>query len=208
MDIGLEKTDVNYYIKRLWYLINKDHLHKDEANSLLKEEIVEQIKKEKRYKNFTKYFETLEEALRVIHFPYWNEVFEPIKVIEKVKFNLNIQGIYEIVNIKNNKRYIGLSQNINERWKQHKYELNYSRHHNVNLQNDWIKYGIKSFRFNVIQEIQNIDDLSYFERYWWENAIGEKYNDTSHMMPYKDYRIKFLEDKVAKLEKILRERRD
>lgn len=62
-----------------------------------------------------------------------------------------ICGIYEIVNIKNNKKYIGQSIDIKERWKRHKYELNTKIHFNEHLQNAWDKYGEESFQFNILE---------------------------------------------------------
>ena len=35
-----------------------------------------------------------------------------------------ISGVYAITNITNNKKYIGCSKNIYQRWRQHKYEAN------------------------------------------------------------------------------------
>lgn len=61
-------------------------------------------------------------------------------------------GIYMIENILNNKKYIGQSINISQRWKRHIYELNNNTHHNIKLQNSWNKYGSDSFSFNILEE--------------------------------------------------------
>ena len=59
-------------------------------------------------------------------------------------------GIYEIINIVNNKRYIGQSVNISARFRHHKNKLRKNEHRNLYLQNAWSKYGEENFVFNII----------------------------------------------------------
>lgn len=63
-------------------------------------------------------------------------------------------GIYRIINIQNNKIYIGSSITIERRWKEHLNKLRSNRHENQRLQNAWNKYGEKAFRFEVIENVQ------------------------------------------------------
>ena len=63
-----------------------------------------------------------------------------------------ICGVYKITNMVNGKFYIGSSNNIQNRWKQHKDKLNSEKHGNSYLQNAWNKHGEKNFRFEVIEE--------------------------------------------------------
>lgn len=76
-------------------------------------------------------------------------------------------GIYKIENIVNGKVYVGQSINIEQRWYNHKNELNGNRHCNLYLQNAWNKYGKDSFVFSVLEqcELNNIDEK---EIYWIE----------------------------------------
>ena len=87
-----------------------------------------------------------------------------------------ISGIYCIENIKNNKKYIGQSKNINDRWCKHKGELNRGVHDNDYLQNSWNKYGEENFRFYVL-EYCNIDELDKKEIYYIElhNTLDRDY---------------------------------
>lgn len=72
--------------------------------------------------------------------------------------------IYEIVNTKNNKRYIGqTTQTSSVRWSDHKYDLNTNRHDNPHLQNAWNKYGAKTFIFQVLSEAGNMKELNELE---------------------------------------------
>jgi group I intron endonuclease len=59
-------------------------------------------------------------------------------------------GVYQIVNTVNGKKYIG-SGDIKVRWKDHRLKLNKNIHKNSHLQSAWNKYGKDSFRFDVIQ---------------------------------------------------------
>lgn len=73
-------------------------------------------------------------------------------------------GIYCIENLINNKKYIGQSVDIEQRWYRHKYNLNNNNHQNVHLQNAWNKYGNKCFAFYILQEcdISELDDVETY----------------------------------------------
>jgi len=59
-------------------------------------------------------------------------------------------GIYQIVNVKNNKRYIGGTSKFYNRINQHKWSLRNNRHHSKYLQNDWNNFGENSFKFEIL----------------------------------------------------------
>lgn len=63
-----------------------------------------------------------------------------------------ICGIYKITNNINGKFYIGSSNDIKNRWYQHKKKLNSEEHGNPHLQKAWILYGGDNFVFEVIEE--------------------------------------------------------
>ncbi len=69
-----------------------------------------------------------------------------------------ISGIYRIVNVINNKSYIGSSKNIIRRWYFHKSALKNNRHHCIYLQRSWNKHGKDSFKFEIIAEIPFISE--------------------------------------------------
>lgn len=60
-------------------------------------------------------------------------------------------GIYKIVNVINNKFYIGSSKNLNKRFKIHLSELKNNRHNNFYLQKSFNKYGENNFKFEIIE---------------------------------------------------------
>lgn len=85
-------------------------------------------------------------------------------------------GVYCIENINTNKKYIGQSIDVNERWRKHVSELNNNSHHNDYLQKAWNKYGEDSFIFYVLEycDIEYLDEkeIYYIEIY---NTINRDY---------------------------------
>jgi group I intron endonuclease len=60
-------------------------------------------------------------------------------------------GVYKIVNLINNRIYIGSAKEFKGRWKQHYYSLKANKHSNKFLQSDYNKCGEDAFRFEVIE---------------------------------------------------------
>lgn len=72
-------------------------------------------------------------------------------------------GIYAIVNKTINKVYLGKSKHIEQRWKEHRANLNTNLHHNKELQEDWFKFGKDNFDFYILQECSEIE-IDYLEK--------------------------------------------
>lgn len=77
----------------------------------------------------------------------------------------SVSGIYVISNTKNGKIYIGQSENISERCKQHRRALNRGNHENCHLQRAWNKYGGKAFKFKILEHC-SIEQLDEREQYY------------------------------------------
>lgn len=86
--------------------------------------------------------------------------------------------IYMIINTINKKVYIGSTNNINNRFNNHKNELNRSIHHNEHLQNAWNKYGFDSFEFKTLAV------CSDSERNNCEQTFMDLYNSQNHDYGY------------------------
>jgi group I intron endonuclease len=78
---------------------------------------------------------------------------------------MNKIGVYKITNIRNNKVYIGSSNNILFRWEQHKILLRANRHYNPRLQKAWDTYGERSFQFKIIKRT-TLKKLLKVEQYY------------------------------------------
>ncbi len=85
-------------------------------------------------------------------------------------------GIYAISNNVNNKSYIGLTNNLNRRKREHFSKLRKNKHKNKHLQSAWNKYGEENFTFDVLKECE-IDDLDNWEKWFISsnNSSNRKY---------------------------------
>lgn len=90
-------------------------------------------------------------------------------------------GIYKITNLLNENAYIGLSVNIEKRWKDHTKRAfdPKSQEYNKTLYKAFRKYGLENFRFEVLEECQT-EDLNEREKYWitYFNTYHGGYNET------------------------------
>lgn len=67
-------------------------------------------------------------------------------------------GIYKIQNLVNGKTYVGSTRNkICYRWYCHKKTLRKNTHRNIRLQRAWNKYGESNFKFEILEEITNLN---------------------------------------------------
>lgn len=74
-------------------------------------------------------------------------------------------GIYEIINLINNKSYIGSSSDISRRFLSHQSKLKNLIHPNTHLQNAWNKYGENAFEFRILEACKK-DELLEKEQEW------------------------------------------
>lgn len=61
-----------------------------------------------------------------------------------------IVAVYQIVNVITNERYIGLSVDVNKRWRQHKAPSSWKNHPNILLYKAMQEYGLDKFRFQIL----------------------------------------------------------
>jgi group I intron endonuclease len=67
---------------------------------------------------------------------------------------MSTSGIYHIINLLNNKRYIGSSSNIQARFVTHRRQLDAGKHVNKHLQAAWVKYGTAAFDFCILEAVK------------------------------------------------------
>jgi group I intron endonuclease len=85
------------------------------------------------------------------------------------------QGIYKIINIVNNKFYVGSAVNFSRRKTRHFSELRTNKHFNNKLQNSWNKHGEKAFIFVVVEELELGVDILAAETVWLKEHVGKEY---------------------------------
>ena len=88
----------------------------------------------------------------------WNNkneerVKEYSKKSTKRRKEFSSPAIYKITNNKTSKIYIGQSTMVDIRWYSHKLDLRNNKHHVPQLQEDYDKYGMEAFVFEVIEEL-------------------------------------------------------
>lgn len=83
-------------------------------------------------------------------------------------------GIYKITNLINNHSYVGSATIIYERWSVHKNHLKNDKHHSIYLQRAVNKYGIDSFKFEILEECK-IEKLIEREQFYID-SIKPEYN--------------------------------
>ena len=64
-------------------------------------------------------------------------------------------GVYMIKCLINGKVYIGKSNDVKRRWREHKSRLKRNNHENEKLQYDWNEYGEDNFEFKLIENYDN-----------------------------------------------------
>jgi group I intron endonuclease len=89
-----------------------------------------------------------------------------------------MKGIYKITNVVDGKVYIGQTQNLINRKRNHFYWLGRNSHHNDHLQKTFNKYGKDKFIFEIIEET---DDLDNKELYWLNENGGLNSNKTYNL---------------------------
>jgi group I intron endonuclease len=85
------------------------------------------------------------------------------------------QGIYKIINVVNNKFYVGSAVSFRKRKARHFSELRNGKHNNRHLQAAWYKYGEQAFVFVVIETVEDRATLLDAENRWLKQHVGQKY---------------------------------
>jgi len=83
--------------------------------------------------------------------------------------------IYAIINIVNDKHYVGQASEKSKRFREHLKTLRGNYHCNVLLQRAYNKYGEDKFIFVVLEKLISCENLVEKEQYWI-NALNPAYN--------------------------------
>jgi len=75
-------------------------------------------------------------------------------------------GIYLITCLVTKDTYIGKSNNLNQRWCQHRHDLREGTHNNPELQRLYNEHGPKNFTMELLELVPNKEDLEAREVYW------------------------------------------
>lgn len=78
-------------------------------------------------------------------------------------YKINTCGIYKIVNKATGQCYVGQSQRVEKRIKEHFRLLRWNKHQNQHLQNSYNKYGAENFYGSIEVECSDLEDLDNLE---------------------------------------------
>jgi len=93
-----------------------------------------------------------------------------VEEMKRIEESRPICGIYMITNLVNRKCYIGRSADIHRRWQTHRC----GRDGSMAITRAFRKYGIKRFRFKIIEECSE-KDLRWKEAFWI-SKLSPEYN--------------------------------
>jgi len=118
-------------------------------------------------------------------------------------------GVYKIVNIINNKLYIGSSAYLRFRKSAHFSDLRKNKHHSQYLQEEYDKYGRENFVFEVIEYIEDKNKLIEREQYWMDYYKSYEGDRGYNMSPTagNSTGVKFSQKSKAKLSMIRKGRK-
>jgi len=114
-------------------------------------------------------------------------------------------GIYCIENLKNEKKYIGQSVDLERRKKKHFQELKNNNHFNSHLQNAYNKYGKENFKFRILLYCKS-SELTKYEQFFVDyytpellyNVRLECVDSNQGIIPSKETRKKLSEANSGK----------
>ena len=84
-------------------------------------------------------------------------------------------GVYQIRNQMNGKRYIGGSECLQRRKKEHLGDLRRRQHYNSHLQRAFDKYGESAFVFSILEYVEDVSQLILREQHYLD-ALNPEYN--------------------------------
>lgn len=85
------------------------------------------------------------------------------------------RGIYKIINVVNNKFYVGSAVDFTRRKRIHWWNLRRGKHANKHLQAAWNKYGEQAFAFVIVEELPLETDILVAENVWLKEHVGKDY---------------------------------
>lgn len=98
----------------------------------------------------------------------------PVKTSELNRKFDKLCCVYQIINILNNKKYIGGTVNLRQRRKEHLGDLRTNKHHSIKLQEAFNEFGENNFKFEPLAKSTK-EYLKRMEQ-WFLDVVNPEYN--------------------------------
>ena len=147
-------TRKQYYEKNKEKVVlkSKQYREKNKEKIVLKSKQYREKNKEKIALSQKQHYEKNKEAIARRRKQYYEKNKEKFALKSK-QYRENLPaGVYKITNKKTNAIYIGASTVLSVRWRRHLRDLRKEQHSNINLQEDYNKYGLEAFEFEVLEK--------------------------------------------------------
>lgn len=94
---------------------------------------------------------------------------------------LEVSGVYKILNTITNECYVGSSKNIYRRWYSHRAPSAWDKHPNRPLYKDMRKYGVENFRLQILAPVE-LEFITQVEQEFIEmlNPVYNNYRANGH----------------------------
>lgn len=109
-------------------------------------------------------------------------------------------GIYAIINIINDKMYVGSAIDIKNRCRKHKEKLKVNNHPNKYLQLSWNKYKENNFIFMTLEKVEKLNLLNR-EQIWIKQtkSYQKEFGYNSRQIPNSNIGLKFSDETKRKM---------
>lgn len=78
----------------------------------------------------------------------------------------NLSGVYALMQMRTHRLYVGVSEDIAGRIRQHLNELRWGNHRNKQLEQAWKHDGPRGFHIIVLEPVSNLQWLAACEAFW------------------------------------------
>lgn len=94
------------------------------------------------------------------------------------------QGVYSITHTPSGRVYVGVSKDVEGRWRKHTHDLKAGKHHNPHLQAAFDADGLGALSFAVLEHVELLTALPERETHWTEQLDAQAGGFNRVFVPY------------------------
>ena len=92
-------------------------------------------------------------------------------------------GVYVIRNSQDDRVYVGSTDDLDGRWRDHQRDLRTGKHSSHHLMDAWNDLGEEVFRFDKILVVENRDHLQIYEQFWMDRLNAHYLKGGFNILP-------------------------